>query len=467
MGKGTTNAVAKIMTRVLILGFGVQICLGVLWACLQFPHFQEFGESLFLLKVQETLICDEYEGILYPLLLRAVLWISGVIPVPYYCILYALQLAASVWAAHFFLNSFSAIKKRGVLVRTWAILAVTTLPMAMQCHLAALPNSLTLSLFLTELGIAIRGIRARKRPEAFLTLMGLCWLAEALLLSEYRLFGGVLLTVYAIAEICRRPDPENGRESGRLVRIALVAAALLGIVSTLPKLFVTEGAYGRMGNSREAAAMRRYAWNDFGELYGYWPQELKDALTDEDITICNKYPERKLWILGEKVDGVYGREKAKEIYGIVAKAGKMVRAKRNLKEMAWDAAGYGLAPFVNLILLEGMGPAGYSAMNYETMRMRSPLLTSVYVRYGGWLFVGALLFSFVLSGIAFAGMDGKKRLCLMGWALAVLLAGGGFIFVYVTRGGGIMDYKNVLPITWLWAAWACCLAGNGMDEAKQ
>lgn len=488
-GRKTAKGMPKVLARILIIGFSVQIVLGVFWACLQFPHFQEFGESLFLEKVQKTLLCDEYVGILYPILMRFFSGVSNVIPLPYYCYLYALQLAVGALAAHFFLGSFQGMKGKGRLWRAWADLALVTLPMVMQCHLAVLPYSLANSLFLVHVALVMRGIAARKgvdggkgignRPALRTAVMGACWLAETLLLPDYRILGGILTAGYGIFEILRsgkapvdKKDAEDEKMEGReslagMLRVLLVTAALLGVVPMVSKLTVTEGAYGRMGDSKEARALNRYAWDHFSELYGYWPEDLKAALTDEEITACDKSTQQRSWILGRKVEEALGRERAREIYGEVAKAGKKVRARRNLKEMLLDAAGYGAAPLMHLYWMEGKTKASFSASNYEIMRMQAPRLTSVYVRYGGWFFAGACLISLALGIASFLRQNGRERFRILGMAIGFGVLGCFFVTHYVCRGGGIMDYKNVLPVTTFWATWALVTAICNMNGAQQ
>ncbi|MBR6478676.1 MAG: hypothetical protein IKS85_09545 [Lachnospiraceae bacterium] len=483
----TTKGITKIMTRVLIIGVGAWILLGVFWACLQFPYFQEFGESYFLLKVQENLLCDEYVGIMYPMLIKAALWAAKSIPIPYTCYLYALQLAVAALSARYFLAAFPAIRKGGAALGWLGALAVLTIPQAMQCHMAVLPHSLAASIFLFQLGIALRGfyasdpIEAKERdgkeqeksrgrgkwemPSYRITIMGILWLLEILLAPEYRYFGGILLVFYAIWEIFRVRQAKTGFAG--ITAVVIVTAAMLGIVPQIWRFTMTEGCLGRMTDSPEAAAMRRYAWDDFGELYGYWPQELKDALTQEEIAVCNKYPEKKRWILGEKVDGVYGKEKAREIYKAVARAGKKVRFKRNLKEMMKDAIGYGLAPLAQPSLMEGTGVQGYAAANYEIMRTKHPRLTCFYVRYCGWFFGAALFVSLALLFMTFWMSKGKERMALLGKGIGFLCLGGLFVWYYVMRGGGMLDQKNALPVTALWVAFAFVMTSFWMSGAKE
>ena len=481
-GGRTTNDIAKILARVIVIGFGVQIVLGVFWACLQFPHFQEFGESYFLKSVSETLVCDEYVGILYPLVMKLVLGISKVIPIPYYCFLYALQLVAFALSARMFLNAFPAMKKRSKAFGWFATLALTTLPEALQFHVAVLPYSFAASLFLLELGEAIRGIfRGRKAsenekkwelPSYRLTVMGLLWLGEALLCPDYRYFGGILLLGYALYEIFgmtlgtrEMTEPERELSKAGFMAVLIVSAVMMGLVPLICSLTVKPGAYGRMGDSLEASLARRSCWYDFGELYGVWPKEIREGLTQDEIAICNKYPERMTLILGEKVDGAYGRSRAREIYGELAKAAWKVRLKRTLREMLGDVAGYALVPAAQLGMMDGSTHSSYFANDYEIMRMKHPVLTSLYVRYGGWLFSGALVISLLMMVSRMVLEKAKQRRGYLRLAAAFIGIGCMFVLFYALRGGGVMDYKNVLPVTVLWATFACCMASHGFDGA--
>ena len=466
MRKGMTESVVqnagKILARVLIPGFGLQILLGVLWACLQFPYVQEFGESLLLQKAAETFTCDEYMGIAYLLVIRAAKALSFLIPLPEHCFIYAAQLLAATAAAIFFLNSLESVRARGKLFRVWAVLALLTLPMAMQCHLAVLPHSLATSLMLMQLGVSLRGRKAKGKEALLLTACGLLWLGETLLLPSFEFLGGAVFVWTGLRDVLRRlPVRGEGaaaRQAGAdlqgAVRLLLLCGAMAGLVIQIGAFSRQEGAHGRMQNSLQAAAFRRFVWDDFGELYADWPAELKEALTQEEIAECNKYPERKSRILGEKVDGVYGRERAREIYWTVAKAGMRIRWKRNLKEILMDGAGYGAAPLANLILMEGKGQKSYAAMNYEVMRMKAPKVTSLYVRFGGWLFGGAALISLLLLVMAFLKADGAERTELARAGAPLLMLCVVFVLFFTFQGGGVMDHKNVLPVTTLWAAWA-------------
>ena len=90
---------AEITARVAILGISTQILLGIFWILFSFSSYREYGESMLLLKARESLICDEWQGILYVLLMKASAALAGLFGMPWYCPLYAVQLLLAGGAA--------------------------------------------------------------------------------------------------------------------------------------------------------------------------------------------------------------------------------------------------------------------------------------------------------------------------------------------------------------------------------
>ena len=463
----------SILSGVVILGISIQIFLGLFWILFHFSAYQEFGESYFLQRVQESLICDEYVGILYPLLMRLATGLASLLPIPWYCFLYALQLMAAAGAAHCLLKTLKAYVSGPFLSRLWAVLAFLTFPGAAQCHLAVLPISLTASLFLISLGIFWGGALGDKakenRPLLTLAKLGVLWLLMALLMPDYRILGALPLVLRAARELFQgRKRAEEKGEASRIFRLAMLTAVFLGVVPLISGMTIREGAWGRMQKTPEAAAFRRFAWDDLGKLYSYWPQELKDALSQEDIRVINQHPEQKTWILGQNVDGRYGKEKAREIYGAMAKVGYQIRWRHDLKEIGQDFLGYGFSPVAELVLSSGKGQATFAGMNYDVMRRRAPRFTSVFVRYAGWCFLGSIVLCGILRMMELAGEEKREKRASLLRGLTYLIFAIVILLYYVFQGGGVMDAKNVLPVTSLWMLWCCkmALGARGAQKAE-
>ena len=460
------NDGGKVLARVAILGISTQILLGIFWMLMNFTAYQEFGESRFLQRVQESLICDEYTGILYPLIMRMFSGVATVLPVPAHCLIYGFQVLVAAWAAYYFLLSFPVVRKQPWHGKLWMTLALLTFPTAAQCHLAVLPVSLASSLFLASAGILLRvwqggaqdGTARRfrwNRPAARLVWFGLLWLLETLLMPEYYLFGAVLVLLYV------------GRMFSKSFYVIVIAAVFLSVIPLLSSLTVQEGAYGRMRNTLEAAALRRFAWEHLADDYPDWPRELQEALSQEDISKMSAHPAQLPWVLGKAVDDTLGREKAREIYGRLAKAVGKHRWQENGKEILGDSIAYILAPAAQLYFLTGKGQDTYTGMNYEIMRAKTPRLTSVFVKYGGGCLVGSLFLGAALAVFAFLKRDQRGKKNWLREGVCFIAPFVVMILFYVLRAGGSMDEKNVLPMT---AAWiACCLymICKTLEEKKQ
>ena len=123
-----TRHILIILKGVLFIGLSVQTVLGIVWMCYNFSHVPQFGESLFYMQASRTLRCDEYTGILYPLLL----WIVR----RNHYVVYVIQLAAAYAVSHRFLGVFLSGRNWKAV---WGSFALVTIPVALQCHMAVLP----------------------------------------------------------------------------------------------------------------------------------------------------------------------------------------------------------------------------------------------------------------------------------------------------------------------------------------
>ncbi|MGN1146526.1 MAG: hypothetical protein ACI4R5_08750, partial [Acetatifactor sp.] len=92
MQKAATHILA-VVSRVIFIGLSIQIVMGILWMLGSFTGIQQFGESNFYVEVSKTLLCDEYTGILYPVLLLFARGAEGLFRVPFFGVMYVLQLS--------------------------------------------------------------------------------------------------------------------------------------------------------------------------------------------------------------------------------------------------------------------------------------------------------------------------------------------------------------------------------------
>ena len=85
------RALAQIAGRFLFIGISVQIVLGICWMIGAFGIFPEFGDSYLWLRAADTLVCDDYMGIGYPLFLMLAKGIESISSIPYPFFVYTVQ----------------------------------------------------------------------------------------------------------------------------------------------------------------------------------------------------------------------------------------------------------------------------------------------------------------------------------------------------------------------------------------
>ena len=439
-----------ILRAVLVCGMSVQILLGLAWLIKNMGGLQTFQESRWLL-VGEGMAGKIYSGVLYrglAALLSSHLWI-----------LYVLQLAAAVAAAYGLMSCF--VEKDQKALRVLGALALTSIPQAMQCHLAVLPWSLGTSLLLTETALwrKLCGERREQNRGSAKTavVMLLGWLLLLLIVPVYAWFSMPLL-----AAILWRTGKREGAK-GRLLCV------LAGLAVVLCCVTVNCG-WNPAAWNRELAAnfLSRTGWPYFQNDYDVIPQPLHDEIGLDTARKVSYYADGVEVSLIPKLEEQYGPEETTsllwELAGICLKRNLRV----DVKNVIWDMAAYHATPPILAMQLRGRAYDSHSGVNYEYMKNRDPLLTRYYVTFGSkwwWVMLGLTAVLMVCS-MAEQGLSGKSSIWARGreflrrWFPA--LAGlEWMILCFVAEGSGIMDYKKTLWVTILWyTAVLSQLAGN-------
>ncbi|MDR2044031.1 MAG: hypothetical protein LBQ15_06615 [Clostridium sp.] len=429
----------EVLRKLLRLGLGVQVGLGILWMAANFTGFQEFGDSFHYVEVSRSLVYDEYTGIFYPLLIRLSMAASSAVGFllfgkapPYYEILYCLQLAAAQLAAWKLLESF------GIRRRVWGAAALLTVPFAMQCHLAVLPQSLALSCLLLEIAGVVRLCRGRGGGRDGRKLSGclefgkilVFWLLSALLIPEYCYLALTPILVGMAACGVRawkggsRTSPRAGNEHGGLrgsgverravlcgnlllnrnflfrsflfrsflFRNFLLLLAAAGFLAALRTAVCQPGSYGKIRSSISASAVSRFVWPAFSRFYPAWPEEVRGAMTAEQARQISETADGVALLFGPLMEEAVGVEEAKPLYRKMAATAFHLRTKEVVTQIAQDAISYTVAPWVLSGQLRGWEYVSYGGRNYEVMKNHAPGWTKWYVRYGGfWFSAGSVL----------------------------------------------------------------------------
>lgn len=435
--KRAAAGVTVILKGILFIGFSIQMIMGIVWMCFNFIHLQDFGEP---------------EGILYPVL-RNVL--GGAYP-----LLYLIQLCAAFFAAHLFLQSLFPAKG---FIAVWRALVLQTFPMAMQCHLALSPHSLVSSFLLLETALAIRLCRDRERFSLyFYAGEGLCWLVLTLLLPEYLVLGGVLFLLTGAIGAGRMLRRHQKRQFGSLI---VMFAACLGMVCGSVSLSARwENPFGQ--EELALSAFSRFAWQNMWNDLGEWPQEVPAALGEQTMEIAG-YADNVRLIMKPIMDENFGTEEKIEYYLRMAESGWRMHSSVVIRQMGWDALGYGITPLILPLQLQGRAYDSYSGRNYEFMINHTPVLTSRYVRYSclwfGWM-LAVTAFLWIMNRIA--GLRPVRRWGLPG-VLLCLFTFGLTVVWYTMRGAGVMDYKCTVAVNLFWLAAALTVRQRGSEDGTE
>lgn len=429
--KKAAEHILEIIKGVLFIGFGIQIILGIVWMCFNFTHLQKFSVSGGLL----------YQGV------RA---LTG----KAYVLLYAVQLALAGAVGYAFTGRCHGGNR---FFRIWGSLCLLTLPMAMQCHLAISPYSMSSSLFLLELSFAVKVLREEGGTLSGIAKECACWMALTLILPEYLLLGlfPVLLTV-----LLKLPAfLKNLRCLGGIV---LLTAAFGGMIAGIQELSGME----EHPFSRENIAFCLFSRTGWPTIWHdatvYWTDDEIPGVSVQMLQDMSNRAEDFRRILKPLAEKAFTEDESVAFFLKKASVGWILRPGQVIKQCGWDGLCYGFSPICLPAQLTGWGGASYSGRNYELMLQRTPRLTGTYMRYGCWWFAAALLLSALAALVGrLAGRQsafGAERWKV--WGLFMISAAA-LAAVYTMRGAGMMDYKCTIAAVLLWMIWMQGLMRKG------
>uniref|UniRef100_UPI00405732F7 hypothetical protein n=1 Tax=Acetatifactor sp. TaxID=1872090 RepID=UPI00405732F7 len=443
------KAISAVAGRILFIGFGIQIVLGLCWMIGNFPGVQLFSDTLLYEEISKTFICDEYEGILYPVLIMLTKGIEELAHIPYRFILYLIQIGFAFFASYKMLECVGIKDK---ILRNIGAFALLTFPMAMQCHLAVLPESLVSSWLILELGLAMRMfINNQKLLSKELMKILICWTALSLLAPENLLIGAVPVVFVFLYDFAKAGKEDRKKMLGN----GILAVAFLGMILFISDLSGQEGDYGRPSVNLGTVLAGRTVWSNATDDYGNWPEEVKTYIPANQIGQVDYYADNVEKLLVKTLEDAVGEERAKELLLEIVKVAWQHHKRDILHQTAWDVVGYAFSPLVVQRQFTGKAYESYSGRNFDIMRERTPILASYYMEYGCWWFGTGLVISAVVLVIFGVKAMIKKAVVkkTKGKVLSILTClctGGVLVGIYSLRGAGMMDYKKSIAVVLLW-----------------
>lgn len=471
--RGKDKGICACIRCMLFIGMTVQILMGILWMAGNITAVQKFAES--------------ENSVIYPILLKGVQGIGKLLPVPYYTFMYVVQLVAAFLSGGKLLCALGVIRRSTAESRSkkiWYNLALVTLPMLMQCHLALLPDSPALSawlMFLAELIGAVEAagntVESIKGKNLGINLGKACawWIVAVLFLPEYIWYGAAVIIAFVLIY------------AGKFMCGKLLTWLLVPVLVTVCLLAGQRAFTGRTYGEITARTMvSRFSWPYFSQHFPAWSQEVWDAVGPRDAVAIDEYAENVENAYFPVMEEFFGKKQAVRYYRELAELTFAIHTKEIVFRVSWDMFCCSAPPLGMELQLEGAGYESYTGRNYDIMMQNTPELTVWYVRYSNWWFVVSVALQTVYSVLPWAGSISQRsrsrrsginqgnislnssisRRVAKGRAVGWFMLAGAAVMVIIAAlsGAGVMDYKKVIYVTLLWYLWILQGKGGGEDE---
>lgn len=371
------------------------------------------------------------------------------------------SLISLVWVGIAFWAAFKMVHvffKCNIYLRVWGSLVITSFPFAMQIHMQDWRLSVLCSCLMLGLSFVL---------ETKLCFLIPCGIA-IILAPEYGFFSALLAICYLIS--AGRKDHPGSKKiifralglCGIIVLCQLSSIGIRNIPVVEEKLLIDDSG---VADSINEALLRRFMWPEVQQNYGVWPEAAKKAVKYEKAVEYNKYPAT---FAAKLIKNLNKKNEAGDVNAICRELA-YISIRNNtsgiLHDIFRDAAGYGLSPCVVLRQLDGRSGESYTGINYDSMREKSPELTSFYIRYSCYWFVFALAFTVLCRALRAGDRRGinKSRLIYSVLLCSVMVA------FYTLQGAGIMDYRRTVFVTAMWLVFmtgTTCFALGGINENK-
>ncbi len=419
---GTIRLVVK---NIFYMGFTAQIFLGFVWMAGNFGEIQDFPAAA--RGIYSFLVNLAGQG---------------------YRVICLLQLLTALYAGYRLLRYLRV----GEAWRcVWGSLALMTLPMAMQCHMALLPYSFVCSLELLKISCVCESAGGREdcTPKG-LAGMAACYAAQCLLWPEYWAPGVVLpLLVF----FWKMPGMLGNRKQ-RLKGCALVLCLLAAAAAGCSLRYGTRDDADSGGSALSWTLVKRVCWPTLWVDWEGTPEGVREAAADVVWTSAH-YPHHMDLYFKPALDAAMSPDDVDSAMWEMVKRSWQNHYSLVIRQIGWDVLGYGVTPLILPKQLEGDAYDSCSGRNYEIMRNEMPVLTKYYVRLScGWFGV-SLAMALLASVLACIGRTGRLR-CEATWAvpvMAVLFSAVASVLYFTVQGAGIMDYKYTVWVNQLWILW--------------
>ena len=420
----------------------IQIVLGILYIGSNLMAVPQFQETARYLEMAETLVVDEYTGILYPLLLR----LCSILPVvPFQIPLYLIQIFVAVFCVYHFACTWTDRKGVALGCSLW----INTIPFVAQAHVTVLPHSLVFSFLVLMLLEVLKGTKHKEPLNMMDFAVLLCSYTILVQLGREYFFAGTLLVVWAILlQIYHKEQ--------KVLLFGVTTLISLGILISNLAIYKgtqTQGAYGRIQRSFQAVVLQRVGMSTMKERFMiYMPNEIRECFTGNELEEFAKYPYKLQTEFGPVLEDCYGKKYANELYWKLGLLGFGNATKDSVKSIAEDTLNYAMPAGVYFTWRDG-NEKGITSWNYQQFIEQAPALSVMYVTVCQCLW---LLGFGLCTAVGIMIALHRRNLYMRIW-LPVVTYVGAYALYFALQGENIYDYKLALLPLALSYAWIACV----------
>lgn len=424
----------------------VQIVLGVLYMGSNFMTVPQFNETARYLEMAETLVIDEYTGILYPLLLRFCM----ILPLmPYQIPLYLVQILLGIFCTYHFACTWTEKKSVAWCSALW----INTIPFIAQAHVTVLPHSTAFSCMILMLLEVLKGTKHKEPLSLSDFAVVLCSYTILVQLGREYFFAGTLLVIWAVFL-------QLYQKKQKALMFCVGALIALGVCisnSAIYSVTQTEGAYGRIQRSFQAYVFQRVGMSTMTDRFMiYMPEEIGECFNGDELELFAKYPYQLQTEFGPVLEERYGREYANELYWKMGLLGFGNATKDNLLAITEDTLNYAFPAGMYFTWRDGK-LRGITSWNYQQYMEQVPQMAVRYMKISQYLW---LLGFGVCSIAAVAAACCRRKFYVRIW-LPVLSFVTAYALYFACQGADVFDYKLALIPLALSYAWVACVLFHG------
>lgn len=438
----------------------VQIVLGAIWLCCQFPHMQNWQETYEYLDISCTWVLDEYVSFLYPALLKVCTGVEALAGIPFYVPVYVVQLLVAVLADLFFVRKVLKLEgSRAYMAAGYLV----SFPVLLQFHMSVRPESLAVSGVLLLLSILESG---GSRAEGNITdnepsekkiacgkKMGRTVCNALLTMALIWLMPDIIVICVVIWALYLLKCIHRARKQGKLSEylktrgfwsgwVAFVLALVISL--SVNALIQTPGSRGRIQKTFWAAAFQRVVTDYFSRSYAMWDDEVRTTFTIEEAMEQAKRSDNMMYVVGPMLEADWGKERANQLYRQMTLDCFRVRTKEVVYQIRDDLVDSVLMPFSTWWQDDGVRRS-QTGWNYGRFREAAPKISSFY-----WTFSMCSLLALVLTGLVCEILHRKRLHFMSTMILPALLQ----CTYSVMSSGQAVNYATILFVVLFWCTFA-------------